>query len=340
MTSNISNIEKQAIGEIKQAKSENELESLRVKYCGRKGTITGLLRSLSDVPAKERPGQGARINRLKKVVEKAIDDKIAAQSSRKLSNLDKSDRIDVTMPGIMPEVGHLHPITQIMDELIEIFVGMGYHVAEGPEIETDWYNFQALNIPPEHPARDMQDTFYIEEGKILPRTHTSPVQVRYMEQNKPPIRIIAPGKVYRNEDEGPRHSWMFHQLEGLVVDEGVTLGDLKGTLQVMMEGILGKGTKIRLRPNYFPYTEPSCEMDATCFMCKGKGCRVCDQTGWLELGGAGMVHPKVFENVGIDPEKYTGFAFGFGPQRMALIKYGVSDIRQFWRPDLRFLEQF
>jgi phenylalanyl-tRNA synthetase alpha chain len=239
----------------------------------------------------------------------------------------------------MGEYGHLHPASVIMDELVRLFWQMGYDVVNGPEIETEWYNFEALNIHKDHPARDMQDTFYLEGGN-LPRTHTSGVQVRYMEANRPPIRIVSLGRVYRNEDEDARHSWMFHQIEGLVVDKGITVADLKGTLLAMLKGLLGDSTQLRLRPNYFPYTEPSVEMDATCIICGGKGCRICSNTGWLELGGAGMVHPQVLKNVGIDPKIYSGFAFGFGPERIAALKYEVSDIREFWRPNLKFLEQF
>jgi phenylalanyl-tRNA synthetase alpha chain len=243
--------------------------------------------------------------------------------------------------------GYRHPVSLVQDELIDIFWQMGYQVATGPEVETEWYNFEALNIGPDHPARDMQDTFYLENGHI-PRTHTSAVQIRHMEINKDklPIRIIAPGKVFRNEDEDARHSWIFHQIEGLVVDEGITLTDLKGTLETMLQGVLGEGTKLRLRSNYFPYTEPSVEMDATCVVCKGSGlaekapCRMCSGTGWLELGGAGMVHPQVLRNAGVDPNRYSGFAFGFGFERIAAIKYGVGDVREFWRPNFNFLKQF
>ena len=255
--------------------------------------------------------------------------------------------LDVTAPGIVPPLGHRHPVSLVLDELVELFWQMGYQVADGPEVETEWHIFEALNIPADHPARDMQDTFYLENG-LVPRTHTSGIQIRHMLEHRDslPIRIVAPGKVYRNEDEDSRHSWSFYQIEGLVVDEGISLGDLKGTLEAMLRGILGEGTKIRLRSNYFPYTEPSVEMDATCVVCGGTGqfeaksCHLCGGTGWLELGGAGMVHPQVLRNVGIDPERYSGFAFGFGPERIAAIKYGVDDVREFWRPDFKFLEQF
>jgi phenylalanyl-tRNA synthetase alpha chain len=258
-----------------------------------------------------------------------------------------AEPIDLTAPGSHLYLGHRHPVSDVLDDLVDIFWQMGYQVAEGPEVDTEWHNFEALLVGPDHPARDMQDTFYLEGGN-LPRTHTSNVQIRYMEAHKDqlPIRIIAPGKVYRNEDEDARHSWSFYQIEGLVVDKGVSLGDLKGTLEQMMRGVLGDETKVRLRSNYFPYTEPSVEMDATCVICsgtgilKGESCHLCSATGWLELGGAGMVHPQVLKNVGINPDIYSGFAFGFGPERLAAIKYGVDDVREFWRPNFNFLEQF
>jgi phenylalanyl-tRNA synthetase alpha chain len=260
---------------------------------------------------------------------------------------EQAQPFDVTAPGMLPAIGHRHPVSMVLDELVDLFWQMGYQVAEGPEVETEWHNFEALLVGKDHPARDMQDTFYLE-GANLPRTHTSGIQIRYMQAHKDnfPIRIIAPGKVYRNEDEDARHSWSFYQIEGLVVDKGVSLADLKGTLEQMMRGVLGDDTKIRLRSNYFPYTEPSVEMDATCVICTGTGtidnkaCHLCGGSGWLELGGAGMVHPQVLRNAGIDPMEYSGFAFGFGPERLAAIKYGVDDVREFWRPNFRFLEQF
>jgi phenylalanyl-tRNA synthetase alpha chain len=248
---------------------------------------------------------------------------------------------DLSAPSKLAKLGHYHPVEELQKQLIEIFWQIGFVVADGPEVETNWYNFEALNIPKDHPARDLQDTFYLENGTV-PRTHTSSVQIRYMEANKPPIRIIAPGKVYRNEDEDTTHIWCFRQLEALVVDEGITLADLKGTLLYMLQSLFGKQTKLQLRPNYFPYVEPAVEMDASCVACRQNDpdCRLCKGTGWIELGGAGMVHPQVLKNVGIDPKRYSGFAFGFGIERMAAVKYGVDDVRQFWRPDFRFLEQF
>lgn len=319
------------------------LEGFRVSYLGRKGLVTQQLKAIGELPASERSAAGAAGNRLRHAVEQIIN----ARAGELDAASDVLPAIDVTAPGRIPRLGHHHPVALVLDELVDLFWQMGYQVATGPEVETEWYNFEALNLGVDHPARDMQDTFYLEGGN-LPRTHTSNVQIRHMELNKDklPIRIIAPGKVHRNEDEDARHSWIFHQIEGLVVDEGITLGDLKGTLEAMMRGVLGNETKIRLRPNYFPYTEPSVEMDATCAVCSGAGandkvsCHMCGGTGWLELGGAGMVHPQVLRNVGIDPERYSGFAFGFGPERIAAIKYGVDDVREFWRPNLNFLEQF
>jgi phenylalanyl-tRNA synthetase alpha chain len=319
---------------------------LRIAYLGRKGSVTDQLKSVGGLPAAERAEAGKRANELRLVVEAALaereSDLQAITTERKLAA-----PLDVTAPGIRPMVGHRHPVSMILDELVDLFWQMGYQIAEGPEVETEWHNFEALLVGKDHPARDLQDTFYLEEAH-LPRTHTSGIQIRYMQEHRDelPIRIIAPGKVYRNEDEDARHSWSFYQLEGLVVDKGISLADLKGTLQVMLKGVLGDETELRLRSNYFPYTEPSVEMDATCVICRGTGrledatCHLCGGTGWLELGGAGMVHPQVLRNVGIDAEVYSGFAFGFGPERIATIKYGVGDVREFWRPSFKFLEQF
>jgi phenylalanyl-tRNA synthetase alpha chain len=322
------------------------LERLRVEVLGRKGSLTEQLKAVGMLPPAERAAAGKAANELRQEVMAAFDlregELRKAEVKRELAR-----PLDVTAPGIKPRLGHRHPVSVVLDELVDLFWQMGYQVAEGPEVETEWHNFEALLVGKDHPARDMQDTFYLEEAH-LPRTHTSAVQIRYMQQHKDelPVRIIAPGKVYRNEDEDARHSWIFYQLEGLVVDEGIGLSDLKGTLETMMRGVLGDDTQLRLRSNYFPYTEPSVEMDATCVICHGTGmidgetCRLCGGTGWLELGGAGMVHPQVLKNVGIDPTIYSGFAFGFGPERIAAIKYGVADVREFWRPSFKFLEQF
>ena len=336
----------QMLAAINRADDMSALEQLRVEYLGRKGTVTQLLKSVGSLPPAERGAAGKSANELRGEIEKAFDQAADTLERGKL-DAELSLPIDITAPGSPVRLGHRHPVSIVLDELVDLFWQMGYQVAEGPEIETEWHNFEALLVGKDHPARDMQDTFYLEGGN-LPRTHTSNVQIRYMEAHKDslPIRIIAPGKVYRNEDEDARHSWSFYQIEGLVVDRGISLGDLKGTLEQMMRGVLGDGTKVRLRSNYFPYTEPSVEMDATCVICsgtgilKGESCHLCSGTGWLELGGAGMVHPQVLRNVGIDSEEFSGFAFGFGPERLAAIKYGVDDVREFWRPNFRFLEQF
>jgi phenylalanyl-tRNA synthetase alpha chain len=334
------------VQEIRAAGSLDELEHLRVGMLGRKGSITERLKGVGALPSTERAAAGKAANELREVVAAALEQR---EGELRRAELEKelAQPLDVTAPGLAPKLGHRHPVSMVLDELVDLFWQMGYQVAEGPEVETEWHNFEALLVGKDHPARDMQDTFYLEEAH-LPRTHTSAVQIRYMQQHKDelPVRIIAPGKVYRNEDEDARHSWTFYQLEGLVVDDGIGLSDLKGTLETMMRGVLGDDTQLRLRSNYFPYTEPSVEMDATCVICHGRGmiedeaCRLCGATGWLELGGAGMVHPQVLKNVGIDPAVFSGFAFGFGPERIAAIKYGVADVREFWRPSFKFLEQF
>jgi phenylalanyl-tRNA synthetase alpha chain len=323
-----------------------ELESLRVEVLGRKGLLTEKLKTIGGLSPDKRGAEGARLNKLRNEIELALVSRQAhleIESSKEML----SRPLDITAPGEAPIIGHRHPVSVVLDELIHLFWQMGYQVAEGPEVETEWYNFEALLVGKDHPARDMQDTFYLEGG-YLPRTHTSGIQIRFMEAHRDdlPIRIIAPGKVYRNEDEDARHSWSFYQIEGLVIDRGISLGDLKGTLEAMLRGILGENTQVRLRPNYFPYTEPSVEMDASCVICAGTGliskqsCHLCGGSGWLELGGAGMVHPQVLRNAGIDPEIYSGFAFGFGPERIAAIKYGVDDVREFWRPSFNFLDKF
>lgn len=333
------------IARVTAAADLKELEAARVALLGRNGIVTEQLKNVGSLPIDERAQAGQVANELRQGIENALaarESDLLQQEAKRASAVP----LDLTAPGIEPQLGHRHPVTMLLDELVDVFWQMGYQVAEGPEVETEWYNFEALNIPADHPARDMQDTFYLEEAH-LPRTHTSGIQIRYLEAHKDqlPVRIIAPGKVYRNEDEDPRHSWTFYQIEGLVVDRGISVAHLKGTLEAMMHGILGEGTNIRLRPNYFPYTEPSVEMDATCVACdKGivddAACRLCSGTGWLELGGAGMIHPQVLRNVGIDPMVYSGFAFGFGPERIATIKYGLNDVREFWRPNFKFLEQF
>lgn len=331
---------KAIIGKISAAKDEAAVEALRVEYLGRQGVVTQELRKLGELPADKRAAAGAAANQLRVQIEEALTKARANLNRTQLEAETSAITLDVTAPANLPlGYGHAHPSLAVIDDIVRTFWQMGYSVVEGPEIETEWYNFEALLVAEDHPARDMQDTFYLEGGN-LPRTHTSNVQIRYMENHEPPIRIIAPGKTYRNEDEDTRHSWMFNQVEGLVVDKDITLSDLKGTLLAMMQGILGEGTQVKLLPNYFPYTEPSVEMHATCPACKGAGCKTCSGTGWLELGGAGMVHPQVLRNVGIDPEIYSGFAFGFGPERIAMVKHDLKDIRELWRPNLNFLERF
>lgn len=331
---------------IATAETPETLEGLRVAYLGRKGLVTEQLKAVGKLPAAERAAVGQAANELRQAAEAALAGREKVLERRELEQ-ELAVPIDVTAPGVPPVLGHRHPVTVVLDELVDVFWQMGYQVAEGPEVETEWYNFEALLVGKDHPARDIQDTFYLEDGHVV-RTHTSAVQIRYMaaHKNELPIRIVVPGKAYRNEDEDPRHSWSFYQLEGLVVDEGIGLSHLKGTLETMVRGVLGDHVKLRLRANYFPYTEPSVEMDSTCPSCMGSGqvrdeqCRLCKGTGWLELGGAGLVHPGVLQNVGIDSDRYSGFAFGFGPERIATIKFGMSDLREFWRPNFKFLEQF
>ncbi len=326
---------------IATAKDLAHLEELRVKHLGRNSYITETLRSLGGLAETERRTVGAMVNLDRGRLEQALTDSKTRLRSELLAGQSNTSPIDLTAPVRMTALGrgHRHPVSELLEDLAKVFWQMGYNLADGPEVETDWYNFEALLVKADHPARDVQDTFYLEGGN-LPRTHTSGVQVRHMESHKPPIRIIAPGKVYRNEDEDSRHSWIFYQVEGLVVDKGISIADLKGTLLAMLQGVLGEGTELRLRPNYFPYTEPSVEMDASFTIGLGTASDPTGGTGWLELGGAGMVHPQVLRNAGIDPTVYSGFAFGFGLERIAAIKYGVTDVREFWRPNLSFLEQF
>jgi len=338
METRILSVKTSAVQEYAQATNLQELEQVRVKYLGKKGEVTQLLRNMGQVSPEERPKVGQMVNQLRDELEKLYEQKrqeiITIEQERQLL----AERLDITLPGRKPIQGSLHPLTLVLNDIKRIFISMGYQVVEGPEIETDYYNFEALNIPKDHPARDMQDTFYITEN-ILLRSQTSPVQIRVMENQKPPVRIIAPGKVYR-ADSDVTHSPMFHQVEGLLIDEGITLADLKGTLQVFAEKMFGPGTKTRFRPSYFPFTEPSAEVDVSCIICKGRGCRVCSDTGWLEILGSGMVDPRVLAKVGYDSSKVSGFAFGMGIERIAMLKYGVNDIRLFFENDQRFLAQF
>jgi len=325
---------------IEAAGSAADLEALRVRYLGRQGVITQLLRSLGTLPAEERPLVGAAANQAKRELEALLDGRLAEAVARETRAQRARDRLDLTLPGRRPPVGAVHPLTRVHDEIVAIFGGLGFSVVEGPEIETDFYNFEALNIPKDHPARDMQDTFYLSDETLL-RTHTSPVQIRTMRAagGRAPVKIIVPGRVFRRDVPDASHSPVFHQVEGLAVDRAITMGDLKGTLELFAREMFGPKSRIRFRPSFFPFTEPSAEVDVLCFMCGGAGCRAC-KDGWLEILGSGMVHPQVLRNGGYDPEEVTGWAFGMGIERIAMLKYGVDDLRLFFENDLRFLRQF
>ena len=335
MEKHIEQIRDEAFRELGEASDPERIKELSVRYLGRKGAITQFLRNISGLPPEERPEAGRRANEVKKELDTAVKSALETAESGAPA---AEDRIDVSLPGRTPPGGHLHPLTRITREICDIFTRLGFDVAEGPEVESDYYNFEALNIPKNHPARDMQDTFYISDNIVL-RTQTSPMQIRVMEKSGPPVRIIAPGKVYRC-DSDLTHTPMFHQVEGLLVDEKVSFGDLKGILTTFVHQMFDPETSLRFRPSFFPFTEPSAEVDILCVMCRGEGCRVCSHTGWLEVLGSGMVHPAVFENVGYDTGRYTGFAFGMGVERIAMLKYGIDDIRKYFENDFRFLRQF
>lgn len=328
-----------AFSEITSAESTTSLEVLRIKYLGKKGELTAILRGMGALPAEERPEAGLMANKTRSKIEELLEKTGDFLSSQELTRKLETESIDVTLPGRATAIGSLHPLTLVMDKVAEVFTGLGYDIVEGPEIELDYYNFEALNLPKDHPARDVQDTFYINEN-ILLRTQTSPVQVRVMEKTKPPIKIICPGRVYRADEVDATHSPIFHQVEGLVVDKGITMGDLIGTLKIFARSIFGGNTEIRLRPHHFPFTEPSAEVDVTCWVCGGGGCRTCKGEGWIEILGAGMVHPWVLKNCGIDPAIYSGFAFGLGMERVAMGKFGIDDMRLLYENDVRFLRQF
>ncbi|MGI6097859.1 MAG: phenylalanine--tRNA ligase subunit alpha [Dethiobacteria bacterium] len=340
MLQRLKELEAEVRKKIDDADSLEVLQSIKQEMLGRKGQVTAILRALGDVPSEKRPLVGKKANELRDLIEKLLYEKKQSLALKAQEERWDRERIDVTLPGTPFLVGQKHPLTLILDEIKEIFCGLGFQVAEGPEIEYDYYNFEALNMPKDHPARDMQDSFYINSNVLL-RTHTSPVQVRTMEKKVPalPVRIIAPGKVYRRDDDAT-HSPMFHQVEGLAIDERISLADLKGTLLLFAREMFGEEKQIRLRPSFFPFTEPSAEVDVSCIICNGKGCRVCGQTGWLEILGAGMVHPRVLEMSGYNPEKVTGYAFGMGVERIAMLKYGIDDLRLFFTNDLRMLRQF
>ncbi|MCL2392407.1 MAG: phenylalanine--tRNA ligase subunit alpha [Oscillospiraceae bacterium] len=317
------------------------LESLRIKYLGKKGEITAILKQMGSLSAEERPIVGQLANKIREDIECAISEKATELETAALLERLVSEAIDVTIPGKLCSVGRRHPTNIVLDEVKDIFIGMGFEIAEGPEVELSVYDFDKLNIPTTHPAREWTDTFYItEDESVHLRCQTSPVQVRVMEKQRPPIRIISPGRVYRKDEVDASHSPMFHQIEGLVIDKGVTMGDLKGTLNLVVSKLYGENTKTRFRPHHFPFTEPSCEVDVQCVVCGGNGCRTCKQSGWLELLGAGVVHPKVLAGCGIDPDEYSGFAFGIGLDRMTMLRFGIDDLRLLFENDLRFLTQF
>ena len=338
MIQELDTIQREVVASLVKASTEQEIAEIRVKSLGRKGSLTQLLKRLGTLPETERREIGRKANEVKEDLEAKIEEVLAAIREREKRLALERERIDVTLPGRTLPMGRKHPITQTLDRIVEIFSHLGFEVVEGPEVELDYYNFEALNIPKGHPAREMQSTFFISEDVVL-RTHTSPVQVRTMEKRQPPVRVICPGAVYRC-DSDPTHSPMFHQVEGLLVDRGVTFADLKGVLTVFVHQMFGEGTRLRFRPSFFPFTEPSAEVDIECFLCGGKGCGVCSHTGWLEILGSGMVDPAVYEFVHYDAGEVTGFAFGMGIERISMLKYGITDIRLFFNNDLRFLRQF
>lgn len=339
MQEKIKNIEELATKEVQEAKDLNTLNEIRVKYLGKKGELTSILRGMGALSAEERPVVGELVNKTRDIIETKISESEAEIKNKELLENLKKEKIDVTMPSNRQVLGATHPITKVIDEVKEIFVGLGYQIAYGPEIEYAEYNFDKLNTPKDHPSRDLQDTMYITDNIVL-RSQTSPMQARIMENQKPPIKVICPGTVYRSDSVDATHSPVFHQIEGLVVDKNITMADLKGTLEAFTKTYLGNDTKIRFRPHHFPFTEPSAEADVSCFVCKGKGCRVCKGEGWIEILGCGMVHPNVLRYCGIDPKEYSGFAFGFGVERIAMAKYGIDDMRLLYENDVRFLKQF
>jgi len=339
MQEQLKSIQSRVLEELKGIEDSASLEQLRVRVLGKKGELTAILRGMGKLPASERPKMGQLVNETRATLEGAIDEAASSIKAKEKENRLKNEAIDVTLPGVERTAGSLHPINIVLNDLLDIFTGMGFEAVEGPEIEYDHYNFELLNLPKNHPARDAQDTFYIDDNVVL-RTHTSPVQARIMTTRKPPIRIISPGRVYRADEVDATHSPVFHQIEGLVIDENISIGDLKGTLDTFAQRLYGKGVTTRFRPSFFPFTEPSAEVDLTCAACGGKGCRMCKGTGWIEVLGAGMVNPKVLEMCGIDSKKYSGFAFGMGVERLTILKYNVPDMRYLYENDLRFLSQF
>ena len=338
---------KQALEQIKATAEQalhactdlKELDAIRVKFLGKKGELTSILKQMGKLSPEERPVIGQLANQIRGDIEQNIANRMAEIKQAEMERQLKAEKIDVTLPGRKFQIGRKHPLTAVLDEIKDIFLGMGFDIAAGPEVETDYYNFEALNLPKNHPARDTQDTFYITDN-ILLRTQTSPVQIRVMEKKKPPIRVISPGRVYRADAVDATHSPLFHQIEGLVVDKNITMADLKGTLEIFVKKLYGEESVVRFRPHHFPFTEPSAELDVQCFSCKGEGCRLCKGEGWIEILGCGMVHPKVLQNCGVDPEEYSGFAFGMGLERVVMRRYNIDDLRMFFENDMRFLTQF
>ncbi len=338
MTRELYSIKEHAEEEVKKAASLKAVHDLKVKYLGKKGLFTEKVKSLRSIPEEERPEYGRILNEIKNHIETLLKTEESQYKSSEMERILQTQSIDVTIPGSHVPIGHLHPTTKVLNEIIDIFTSLGFQVEEGPEVESDFYNFEALNMPKDHPARDMQDTFYVNDDVVL-RTHTSPVQIHVMENNSPPLRVIAPGKVYRC-DADISHIPMFHQLEGFMIDDNISMSDLKGVLEVFLHNVFGPKTSIRFRPSFFPFTEPSAEMDISCVICRGSGCSVCKNSGWVEILGAGMINPRVFELAGYEADRYTGFAFGLGIERITMLKYGINDIRLFLENDKRFLEQF
>jgi phenylalanyl-tRNA synthetase alpha chain len=335
MNDSLETLRGEVLARIQQANSDKEFEQLRVEVLGRSGSVTLLLRGLKDLPSDERPRAGEALNQLRRELEGRLDERLRTVKDSLKAEVLAAERIDITLPGTRWQRGSIHPLTLVIDEIADIFLGMGFEIARGPDIEDDYHNFEALNFPPDHPARDMQDTFFVANGKLL-RTHTSPVQIRTMESRQPPLQVIVPGAVYRHDDDAT-HSPMFHQVEGFMVDEHITFADLKGTLTHVLRQIFERDTGVRFRPSFFPFTEPSAEVDVSCVFCKGSGCRVCKQSGWLEVAGAGLVHPEVFELCGWNPQKVQGWAFGMGIERLAMLKLGIPDLRLFFENRLTFL---
>ena len=339
MKSALEAIRARALERLQNAEDLTALEEARVQLLGKKGELTAILKTMGQLSPEERPAMGQMANEVRAAIEEKLAARGAALKAAMAEQKLRMETIDVTLPGTPIREGHRHPLNLVLDEIKEIFLGMGFDVVSGPEVELDYYNFEALNLPPDHPARDTQDTFYITD-KVLLRTQTSPVQIRTMERQKPPIRVICPGRVFRNEAISYRAHCIFHQIEGLVVDEGITMSDLKGCLETVIKRLYGEDSVVRFRPHHFPFTEPSAEVDVQCFACHGKGCRICKGEGWIEILGCGMVHPKVLSGCGLDPEKYSGFAFGIGLERIVMRRFAVDDMRLFYENDTRFLEQF